>query len=463
MAALRDRHLVQQQPYSESLVKKYFSKLRKLVTWKCGTTPFSEIIENYSGSKKQRYRRAYGYLSKHGLQPKHTRVQMFIKPDRFPLSMVSVKPPRAIQFRSPEFNLMMAHYLKKFEEVTYQNLKIGNSKTRNIMKGLNPRARARVFLEKTRSFKNPVFLCLDHSRFDSCIQPLHLKETHKIYMKSVGKRVYNIVKHQVTNLGYSKHGLKYRTSGTRMSGDFDTGLGNCLVNIASILSVVGKVKCDFILDGDDAVIITEKEDINKLKINNFAHFGLITKLNLQQEISRVEFCQSRIIFNKGPIFSRNPIRALSHSMISRKYYNTKTVCEYLRGVGECEESVSYGVPILHKLSQILQLASPKAFYDSDMEWRMAQGQDMEKVEITSEARMSFYIAWGITPQHQELLEASLIPPSLRIACPKDRQSRRLRNPEFHYDVKSLYESWTRMESLGSDGSANWWFIDQRWA
>lgn len=386
---------------------------------------------------------------------------MFVKPDRFPEDTVKTKPPRAIQFRTPEFNLMMAHYLKRFEEETYNNLKLGRSHTRNIMKGLNPRKRAQLVMKKVRAFREPVFVCLDHSRFDSCIQPIHLKETHKIYAKSVGKSVRKVVNHQLENKGYTRHGIRYKAIGTRMSGDFDTGLGNCLVNTASILSVIGDLNADFFLDGDDAVIILEKPDLNLLKINNFAHFGLITKINIQTELQRVEFCQSRIIFNNGPIFSRNPIRALSHSMISRKQYTPKSSCEYLRGVGECEESVSYGIPILHKLSRLLQEASPRAFYDSDMLWRMAHGESMRKCEVTDEARMSFYLAWGITPQLQLHIEASLLPPSLRIVW--RGTTRRTRNPEFRYNVESLYQSWTRMESLGSDGSANWWFVDKCWA
>lgn len=459
MVSLRERHLLPKQPYSEKLVRRSFKTLRHNITWKCTTTPFVDIVNGYEGGKKQRYIKALAYLSKFGLLEKHARVQMFIKPDRFPEDDVKVKPPRAIQFRSPEFNLMMAHYLKRFEEETYKNLRLGKSRTRNIMKGLNPRKRAELVLTKVRKFRKPVYVCLDHSRFDSCIQDIHLKETHKCYAKSVGKSVMSVVKYQLKNKGYTRGGIKYRAAGTRMSGDFDTGLGNCLVNVASILSVIGKVDADFFLDGDDAVIIVEQEDLNKLKIKNFAHFGLITKLNVQHKLERVEFCQSRIIYNNGPIFSRNPIRALSHSMITRKYYSTKTVCEYLKGVGDCEESVSFGVPILHKLSKLLKTSSPRAFYDSDMLWRMAQGEDMEKVDISMEARMSFYLAWGISPQIQQYLEASLLPPSLRIAATTSRT----RNPEFRYNVESLYQSWTRMESLGTNGSSDWWFVDKRWA
>lgn len=456
MVSLRERHLLPQQPYSNTLVTKSFKRLRQIITWKCPTVPFTEIIAGYEGSKKQRYIRALAYLTKHGLQEKHTRVQMFIKPDRFAEDDIKVKPPRAIQFRSPEFNLMMAHYLKQFEETTYQNLKIGLSKTRNIMKGLNPRQRARIVMEKVKKFRKPCYVCLDHSRFDSCIQEKHLKETHKIYTKSVGKSAYNVLKYQLKNKGYTRNGLKYVARGTRMSGDFDTGLGNTLVNVASILSVIGKVKADFFLDGDDGVIIVEQDDLDKLKLKNFAHFGLITKYNIQYHLDQVEFCQSRIIMNQGPIFVRNPIRALSHSMISRKYYDTRVVCDYLRGVGECEEAVSYGVPILHQLAKLLQLSSPRAFYDSDMLWRMAQGEGMEKAEVSTEARNTFYLAWGISPQLQIHIEASLQPPSLRMI-----RRCRTRNPEFRYDVESLYQSWTRMESLGTNGSPNWWFVDKR--
>lgn len=440
----------------EKLVKKYFKVVRKRVDFKSDRTSYQDVISAYTGGKKARYYVAMQKLREVGLLERDGRVSMFVKPDPFPKDDLRTKAPRAIQFRSAKFNLKMAHYLKKFEEDFYNKFESKLGK-RVVMKGLNPRRRAELVMDKIERFRKPHFICIDHSRFDSTINPLHLQQTHRIYAKAVGKGIYPIVKAQLKNRGYTKHGIKYQMVGTRCSGDYDTGLGNCIVNIAAIEAVIDGVEADYFLDGDDAVLIVEETDLDRIQLGRFADFGFKTKVQITDKVHQVEFCQSRIIWNRGPIFSRNPLRAISHMMVTKVYYSPRMIARYMRGVGECEEACSAGIPILSEAARKLKYAGSRPIMDNEMKWKMDQSKDMRKEQVTMESRISYWITWGITPAMQIEIESSL---SLPFAHHKYH---RTRNSEFRYDVESLWKSWTRMAPVGRTSGSGWWVADQCWS
>lgn len=403
---------------------------------------FGEIIAGYTGNKKKRYERAREYLCEHGLQEKHARIQMFVKNERFPLKDIKVKPPRAIQYRTPEYNLVFMKYTKPFEDHYYPRLHYGAvSKTRVIAKGMNNQERAEVFMEKCSYFARPVFYCMDYSAFDSTIMKTHLLSTHRKYIRVFGKRVKRIARMQIKNKGVTRCGIKYEVQGTRMSGDADTGLGNCIVNLDAIYAVLklsGIQKYDMLIDGDDAVIIVEQGE--ELDVSHYAKMGLVVKAKRTDDIHQVDFCQSRLVFRPEPLWVRNPKRAMSNTAMCKRHY--PDFSQWLASCGECELAVNYGVPILMAYGSSLSTFSNKRVFDRDLQRRMELAVP-EKDEVTDIARLTFYQAFGTPPPLQIMLEEEI---AQVIAFYKENLN----------NVEQLQRTWTWSELGHEFGSCSWW-------
>lgn len=449
VVSLHNRHLIDRNYIhtNKSYISSGFKRLNKLIKFHVEREPYINIVNKFSGAKKRAYYNAMINLVNNGYQRKHAHVKMFIKPDRWPEDVIAEKAPRAIQFRSKEYNLELAAYLKPFEETAYEQI-LWNG-TRVVAKGLNQKQRAELWMRKVDAYTEPYFICLDHSKFDSTVNETHLKGLHAIYRKVCGRGVQRFLKEQYHNVCWTKTGIKYTTRATRCSGDYDTGLGNTLINIACILECFSGIKFDFMLDGDDAIIVTEKSNKNKINIKNFESFGFETKLAFTNKLSEVEFCQARLVkIIDGWVFVRNPLRAISNSSVIHKPYTYKQMAQYLAGVGEAELSVSAGVPIMQQQALRLRSSSDQPTYTEDDAWKIsALGSEIKVKEIPIETRISFKEAWDIDESMQIVIEGELLPMMLSYILKRTK-----------YDIEQLYESWARMATLGcTGGTGRWWF------
>lgn len=402
MYALTNRHLIDRSyiKFEPNRFRAATLRLKRLFPKYVEPITFGDYINRYTGAKKQVYRRALYNLTVGGLRKQHAKVKMFVKPDRFPKDVIYDKPPRAIQFRSPEFNLVWGTMLHPVEKWTYENLKLGESKTKNIAKGLNPYERAELLIEKTAAFDDPCFLLVDHSKFDSTINEHHLKCTHAIYGKMIKNQLfYKCSRAQLINKGRTKSGISYKVVGTRMSGDYDTGLGNCLVNMVAITGVLydsGITKFDILIDGDDSIIIIEKNAQPMFRKELFEAYGFETKFSYVDNIYEAEFCQSKLCLAQRPVMVRNPRRALSHANCTLRHYAGKAVNQWISGVGLCELSLNQGVPILQAFGFNYFKHYHRYKIDDDFARRMVR-VDLKKTEIPIShiARLTFEAAWDI--------------------------------------------------------------------
>lgn len=414
------------------------------------------------------YIKALENLKMTGLMYKHGIVKMFVKPDRYPADDILEKDPRAIQYRSPEFNLEFSRYVKSFEHAIYSTLKMGVcSNTRVIAKGLNNYQRAALIMEKAAHFDDPIFILLDHSRFDSTINVEHLKSTHKKYQRAFHSRtLQKILNFQLVNVGYSKHGIKYRARGTRMSGDADTGCGNSMIN-ADVLWAYFKFskirKYDFILDGDDSIGFIERADLSLLNNKLFGYMGFDTKFQIVDNIHQAEFCQSRLVLTTPPVMVRNPVRAFSHGQCCRRSYAPFQYRQWLAAVGECELSLNQGVPLLQSYGQQLADLSTVKLYDEDYRWKMETHEKKSKsIPITQEARVSFYEAWGVPIHLQEIIENIDFTSNVNFSM-KSRAWRALKTKniktyiqQYVGAVKSISTSQSLYRSLDQSSGSSWW-------
>nr|WKV33862.1 MAG: RNA-dependent RNA polymerase [Riboviria sp.] len=400
-----------------------------------------KIVERYQGAKKRMYYKAMTRLKEEGYKERYGAVRMFVKNERFPDEDIVRKPPRAIQYRSPEFNLMFMKYTIPFEEHYYESLNYGSaSGTRVIAKGLNPAQRGELFLEKLKYFKTPVFTMLDYTAYDSTILKEHIKSTHRKYEKAFGKGTLRwIQKQQCNNKGRTRHGIRYKVEGTRMSGDADTGLGNTIINCDSIygaLKLAGVEKYDWLCDGDDAVIITEK----KVELS-FKENGFIAKLSYTTDVHQVEFCQSRIVLTPEPIFVRHPRKIMSSTAMCRVPYGKYN--GWLAAVGMCEAACNPGVPINQAFGEkLMKLPYRKMIMDRDVKRRM-EGSVVKHKDVTQIARLTYYLAFGVPPPVQEMLEQQITSD----------------DKNYNYDNKddeSLRRTWTWSQLSSEFGSCGWW-------
>lgn len=368
-----------------------------------------EFIKSYSGAKRRSYSVAYEKLKEVIKVDNIATVKMFVKPDKYVHDDILDKCPRAIQYRTPQFNLLVGAFLKPYEE-EYYHTQMSNIGLRMIAKGMNNYERADNIVSASREFDSPVFLLLDHSKFDSCVNEHYLKWTHRQYVRTYRNRFLRyLLSKTIFNKGYSFTGVRYRVRGTRMSGDYDTALGNCLVNQLLLSSWLKEFKHHILLDGDDSVVILEKRDLKDC-MDNFVHFekmGFDTKCEVVYELSDVEFCRSRLLPLDPPRFARDPVRVLSHWNVANTFVNTDTWVRYLAGVGCGELCLNAGVPILGPCARKLANLHKKPLVLSS--YRYAGNLSIGSEVITDEARVLFQQVYGISPAEQIITESTFDP------------------------------------------------------
>lgn len=348
-------------------------------------------------------------LSTEGFMRKDAILKMFVKADKMSLGNISEKPPRAIQYRSPKYNLLLAHYLKDFEHQFY-DLSTGKSSTPDIAKGKNLIDRARHILLKAETISDPVFINTDFKHMDSCVRPEHQKSIfQRCYLKKFRSRTLKkLLYHQLKNKGYSKNGIKYKVEGTRCSGDFTTGFENSLITWLILRYALHLITDDseIYIDGDDAIIIISRQALIKF-LAEFEklvlEMGFEVKLSITTEIEKLDFCQSRILLGEIPRMCRNPIRALSNFNVSLKHYPSKVWPRLIQAKADCERLGNPGVPILCELGKAFDQRT-KPLFDKEQEEYLKLVKDLDTTDVTIASRIAYDLCWDISPYEQELIE-----------------------------------------------------------
>lgn len=399
-------------------------QLQKLVGY-CERTPFRELLENKPSSKKRRYKAGYAIYVQMGVRKQHGRIQMMPKLEFFPIDKLSTKEDRAIQFRSVVYNTALGMQLTQVEHGVYYHARNADG-TPCIVKGYSNFERAMLLDYEARQYADPVFILADHSRFDAHVNPRLLAAEHGFYLAARGNNaeLRYLLKMQKKNRGFSAGGIVYKMEGKRMSGDYNTALGNSLLNYAMMKSVFdcrGITKFNLIIDGDDSVVILEAAELRKCDnlADDFEDFGMTTEIEVAYDISQAEFCQCRIVYTKyGPCMVRNPDKSLGLMGVSPRQLDPQFAMQWQAAKALCEICSNPGVPVIQPYARKLLLGTgmtpEKAreynFTAGDDQWKKLQ-TDVDLItwnEITEEARYSFWKAWGIHPLDQVLLEDAKI-------------------------------------------------------
>jgi hypothetical protein len=406
------------------------SKLGIIATRTGKDHPISEdkFLSFYGGSKLACYTRAVESLHKKRYEARDSWVKVFTK-DEY---MKTGGAPRAIQPRSPRFNVMLGRHLKHIEHKIYDAIDEvfdPSGQHRTVAKGMNMIERGNTIAAMWARVSNPVAVGLDASRFDQHINRLLMAHEHSTYHQfAVGKgkdlpSLAYLLSKQLRNHGvyWGKDGtIKYVVEDCRMSGDMNTSSGAVIIMTSLVYAFIefkgleGRVQ--LLNDGDDCVFIMDrsvKEHFCQGLQEWFSEMGITMEFDgVYESLEKIEFCQARPVWTEehGYRLCPRPSKRLYSDVISTKELRFKKIYErQLGAIAGCGLAGSGGSPIFQSFYQWLGSgANPWIPEEGSIYYKFRQelidGVNTKCREPTVRERVSFYLAFDISPAAQEMLE-----------------------------------------------------------
>jgi len=391
------------------------------------TAPIShqQFVDGYSGRKRELYQRALDEINAGLFSPKEdASVKAFIKFEKTDRTSKKDPVPRVISPRNPRYNIRVGRYLSPLEHRIFRSLaKLFPDDAPTVIKGLNASQSARALLTKWDYFNDPVAVGLDASRFDQHVSVDALSWEHDVYLACFqGKhkeRLGRLLKYQLINhcFGSTPDGdVKYTIEGTRMSGDMNTSLGNCVLMCSMIrayLDHTGVVGC-LANNGDDCVVFMERRDLSKFsdgldKWFREMGFNMVVEEPVD-EFEQIEFCQTHPVFDGFEwVMCRNPYTALPKDATMLKCFDTASIFEgWLDAVGTGGLALTGRLPVFQAFySMYVRSGKRRPIPQELLPWsfrNLVMGMDRKPGKVRPEARYSFWLAFGMTPDEQVVLE-----------------------------------------------------------
>lgn len=387
-----------------------------------------QFLGYYSGRRQQVYARAVASLAERPLTEGDFGVKKaFVKAEKINFSAKPDPAPRVIQPRDPRYNVEVGVYLRPLEHAIYKAIQETYGGP-TVMKGYSAEGVASAMRAMWDQFSDPVAVGLDASRFDQHVRPEMLKWEHSVYtqcfQKDTRDRLRWLLRGQVHNkcfLQADDGRLKYRVHGSRMSGDMNTALGNCLIMCALVhrLAQERGVTVRLANNGDDCVVYMERRDLKRFTDGLqdwFLEYGF--KMKVEEPVTcfeRIEFCQAHPVFDgEGWIMVRNPNVATSKDAICvvKDYGFGPAAEKWLYAVGECGLSMTGGIPVVQEYYQaFLRSGQPGSVgngvvAETGMSM-LARGLQRVHREPSDASRVSYWLAFGVSPTQQRAQEERL--------------------------------------------------------
>jgi len=399
--------------------------------------PFSEAIRthlprtapmtaaNFAGMYQGRKARVYGdaveSLQRDDFTVKDAHIKVFVKLEKVNFTAKPDAVPRVISPRDPRFNVKVGRYLRQIEDRLYGSIaKVYGDKT--VIKGLNALESAAIIKSKWDYFDDPVAVGLDASRFDQHVSQSALRWEHRVYeqcfpIKKHKEELQRLLSLQLVNhcKGFCLDGkLQYTAKGGRMSGDMNTGLGNCLLMCAMIYSYAADILVNIKLanNGDDCVVFMERSDLEKF-VRGVDKFFVELGFTMVVEapvfhLEHVSFCQTQPVCSgiKGEyIMVRDPRIAVAKDCVSTTWYPTPVLRRgWLHAVGVGGLALTGGIPVLQEFYLAMARGGKySAKVANPVSWgvkQLGKGMNRPYTQPTAETRASFWLAFGITPEQQ---------------------------------------------------------------
>lgn len=400
--------------------KIFTTQLKKLSRYSTPMEPFAFAM-TYQGRKRTILLNAAKLNEERGFHDDSAVIRCFVKHEKYLFSAKKEVIPRLIQPRDHRYIVETGRYIKPVEKLIYNDINfIFGDKT--VFKGLNMRERGDLLHSKWVRYKKPVAVGLDASKFDRHVSNAALQWEHEVY-----QMYYPGDKHlkRLMSLQRKNHGraslpdgfLSYSTKHNRASGDSNTSLGNVLIMCALAFDFFQEVglHCSFANDGDDCVVILDEKDLGKLNgiEQYYSKAGFVLVLEPVVKIfEQIEFCQSQPVMNYDGRYTmvRDVRKSLGKDAVALKPLDNENIKKsWMAAVGMGGMALTSGFPVLQTYYQAFLRGSDNArpLVDTTMEggfFRLSVGMESTYVEPTPQTRLSFWLAFGISPAEQLCLE-----------------------------------------------------------
>nr|QUS52766.1 hypothetical protein 1 [Mute swan feces associated tombus-like virus 1] len=305
-------------------------------------------------------------LAEAHLKPLDSSVEFFQKIEQ----LDQPKDPRAIQARDDTYKAHLGPWVAAFEHRCRETLPI-------FVKGLGDEEKAKKVYDVMSTTEH--CLEVDFSRFDRTLSWDLLDATeHEVYRMVFPPVVAAQLALQRVNNIRTRNNVHYRVFGTRMSGDVNTSIGNCIVNACAMV-YLGLRLDRLLVEGDDMLAAITERERRTLDIDRLKQLGLEPKAKVVPSIE-AEFCSRRIVLTPtGPRLVRDPRR--EGRRIGYSVHNAQREDKLRSAYVEWRGIPTWG-PVLAR----------------------ALGQGAP--EIDPETRHSFETAWGISKDAQIEFETS---------------------------------------------------------
>jgi len=394
------------------------------------TAPISResFVDSFRGRKRQLYANALASLASAPFRQKDSYVKVFIKYEKTLFTHLKEPVPRVISPRSPRFNIEIGRYIRPIEEKIYKVI-ANVYGLQTVMKGMNAVQQARQLRLKWGSFKKPIAIGLDASRFDQHVSVPALQFCHDFYCGMFRYSKHRQKLRYLLNMTLRNKcfgnviggDLRYVVDGRRMSGDMDTSLGNCLLMCSMLYSYSKFVGVNIQLanNGDDCVVFMEAGDYTRFIVVFHAWF-LDMGFNILVEepvldFERIVFCQTQPVYC-GPgafdyVMVRDPRVALQKDCVSINPLDVPSeLFGWINAVGLGGLALTSGIPCWQSFYQLyVRSSTGKRLSKKETGWgwgvrMLANGMEANARSPSSRTRASFFIAFNISPDEQLCIE-----------------------------------------------------------
>jgi len=373
------------------------------------------------------YRKALDSARLKGVQRCHSWIFPFVKNEKVDVT----KACRLISPRHKVYNVELGRFTRAIEEEVYRA--IGRAwgdvehRENTVAKGMTVEQVAWAMRQKWLDFDDPVGVGLDASRFDQHVSREALVWEHGVYLSIFNENKYlrKLLHMQLENKFVVKmdgQKFEFEVDGTRMSGDMNTALGNCLIMSMLVLAwceSVG-VRARLINNGDDCVVFMERADYDRFMEGLplwFEDRGFEMKVEEPVDVfERLEFCQMKPVWAGKWVMVRNIDAALTKDTMALGVVDRVGLLRWIHAVGTCGWSLYGDIPIYNSLYAAMMrngVASSIKFsslFDNSGLIRLGKRPRIrigDSVQTRDATRLSFQRAFGITVQHQREVESYL--------------------------------------------------------
>lgn len=382
----------------------------------------------YTGRRKDIYQRAADELEVTPLTKGDAMLRTFVKAEKVNLSKKPDPAPRLIQPRSPKFNLEVGIYIKHMEKDIYASI-AGVYGGPTVLKGYNAEQSGQILRDMWEEFKDPVAVDLDATRFDQHVSADMLRWEHSVYLSCFRgddkAQLRKLLAQQINNFGVircSDGVIKYKVEGCRMSGDMNTAMGNCLIMCALVWTYCRErgVRTRLANNGDDCVLVCERGDIPAITTGLydwFLQYGFQIKVgDIVDEFERITFCQMQPLWDgNGWLLVRDPHVSMSKDRYTIVPLTTpRLAAGWLHGFGTAGMSLTGGIPVLQEYYNCMLRSGRPNNVANSTQWEnasgflnLSKGMARTVTDVTDEARISYWKAFGVCPARQELTEEIL--------------------------------------------------------